>query len=305
VADGDGLDLECPGCGAEYAEGTARCPSCGLEFDKVPELDYECPDCGATVPRDAPDCPSCGAQFIGDESEEEATSPSKAPGGAIDEMLEAAVKETIVTPKKDEVAAPTAEQPPPAAVPPEAGTGAPVAASDWVEDALPEATAGAGEEVPGEGPAEAAPAAEPPAQVAVEERAEGAREGKAEEAAEGPVAGAPEGPVEAKPRRPAPAPVAKSKAPAAPRRYAGGFTLLGLLFVILAGVALVMTIVALRWDAISSGSKYEAIGSMQSLVIMLGMAAFVFCAVVSVYDLLRGPKGTDERAEAPTTTASR
>jgi hypothetical protein len=284
------LDLECPNCGAEYAEGTARCPSCGLDFDGLPELDYECPDCGATVPRDAPECPSCGAQFIADEADDVGTASSKAPGGAIDEMLEAAVKETIVTPKKDEVAAPAAGRPPSAAMPPGEGTGARVAASDWVEEAPPEATTEAGEEAPVEGSAGAAPEAEPPAL-------------ETGEAARGMAAGVPEGPVEAKPRRPARVTVAK--APAATRRYAGGFTLVGLAFVILAGIALVLTIIALRWDAISSGSKYEAIGSMQSLIILLGLAAFVFCAVVSVYDLLRGPKGGDEKSDALAATTSR
>jgi NADH:ubiquinone oxidoreductase subunit H len=85
----------------------------------------------------------------------------------------------------------------------------------------------------------------------------------------------------------------------AQKRYLGGFTLVGLVFVILAGVALVLTIIALRWDGISSGSKYEAIGSIQSLVILLGLVVFVFCAVASVYDLLRGLKGGNDKASAP------
>jgi predicted RNA-binding Zn-ribbon protein involved in translation (DUF1610 family) len=299
LVEDEGMDFVCPSCGAELPEDTSRCPSCGLDLDIVGEPDYECPDCGAMVPHEARDCPSCGAQFILDEAEDEIVSSSKAHGGAIDEMLEAAVKETIVTPKKDEVAAPTSERPPSAAVPPEEGTGAPGAASDWVEEVTPEAVSGTGEEAPGEGPAEAVPAAEPPAQEA--------EEGKAEGTVEGEAAGAPEAHVEAKPRRPEPepAPATASRAPAAPRRYAGGFTLVGLAFVILAGVALVLTIIALRWDAISSGSKYEAIGSMQSLVILLGLAAFVFCAVVSVYDLLRGPKGSDEKSDAPAASTSR
>jgi len=297
MSDGDGLDFECPGCGAEFAEGTASCPSCGLELDWEEEPDYECPDCGSTVPHEARDCPVCGAQFILGEADEEEISATKAQGGAIDEMLEAAVKETMVSPKRDEgpqpsTPPPSGDGPAPEAEAPGEGTDALPAAKDWVEEAPPEAIAEAGEGAPdeAEAPAEAAPAdAEAPAkEMGVE---------KGEEMGEETAAEAPKGPVGVK--RPKPAPEAVARSPrVAPKRYLGGFTLVGLVFVILAGVALVLTIIALRWDAISSGSKYEAIGSMQSLVILLGLVAFVFCAVASVYDLLRGAKGGNDKASA-------
>ena len=287
MSDGDGLDFECPGCGAEFAEGTASCPSCGLELDWEEEPDYECPDCGSTVPHEARDCPVCGAQFILGEADEEDISATKAQGGAIDEMLEAAVKETMVSPKRDEgpqpsTPPPSGDGPAPEAEAPDGGTDALPAAQDWVEQAPPEAIAEVGEVAPDEAdaPAEAAQAdAEAPAKEMGAER----------------VAEAPKGPVGAKHPRPAPEAVAGSPR-VAPKRYLGGFTLVGLVFVILAGVALVLTIIALRWDAISTGSKYEAIGSMQSLIIMLGLAAFVLCAVASVYDLLRGAKRGSDKA---------
>lgn len=286
------MDFVCPGCGSELPADTVKCPSCGLELDTVGEPDYECPDCGATVPHDARDCPSCGAQFILDE-EEDAASP-KAHGVAIDEMLEAAVKETIVTPKRDEAAAPAVAEPPSGAAPTEAGAVGPGTASEWVEDVPAEAAPEGGEAVAGEAPA-GAPPAEHLADEDVPEEPAGPATAEAEEAPKAAAGDRPPGQD-----RPTTA-----KAPTVPRRYAGGFTSVGMVFVILAGIALVLTIVALRWDAISSGSKYEAIGSMQSLVILLGLAAFVFCAVVSVYDLLRGPKGIDEKPDAPTTTSSR
>jgi len=282
------MDFVCPSCGSGLPEDTSKCPTCGLELDTVGEPDYECPDCGEMVPHDARDCPSCGAQFIMDEAEAEDVASSKAHGGAIDEMLEAAVKETIVTPKRDEAVVPTAEQPASRAVPPEAGTGDPGAASQWVEEVPSETGAEAGRVSAGVAPAEAAPAGSPTEGMVSEVAA-----GKAS----GTVAEAPKGPAEGKPL-PKPAPPAMARAPGAPRRYAGGFTFLGMVFVILAGVALVLTIIALRWDAISTGSKYEAIGGMQSLIIMLGLAAFVFCAVASVYDLLRGAKRDSDKASA-------
>jgi predicted RNA-binding Zn-ribbon protein involved in translation (DUF1610 family) len=297
MSDGDGLDFECPGCGAEFAEGTASCPSCGLELDWEEEPDYECPDCGSTVPHEARDCPVCGAQFILGEADEEDISATKAQGGAIDEMLEAAVKETMVSPKRDEGPQPStpppySDEPAPEAEAPDEGADALPAAQDWVEGTPPEAIAEAGEGAPdeAEAPAEAAQAdAEAPAkEMGVEKREEMGAERVAE---------APKGPVGAKRPKPAPETVAGSPR-VAPKRYLGGFTLVGLVFVILAGVALVLTIIALRWDAISTGSKYEAIGSMQSLIILLGLAAFVFCAVASVYDLLRGAKRGSDKASA-------
>ena len=302
-----GLDTACPSCGEEVPEGSRTCPSCGFDLEADVELELECPDCGAAIPPDARDCPSCGAQFILDGAEEEGMPSAKAEGGAIDEMLEAAVKETIVTPRRDEAAAPTEAQGP------AAGSPAPGAATDWIEEATPDAAAAEaggqapggqapGEQAPGEGVAEPAPA-EPPAHGTAEGKEEGAEEGRAEGAAEEAAAEAPERPAAAGPPKAAPA--ARPRAPAGPRRYAGGFTRVGLVFVILAGVALVLTIVALRWDAISSGSKYEAIGSIQSLVILLGLAGFAVCAAVSVYDLLRSSKGGDERSDASTKPASR
>ncbi len=221
------LEYECPECGTTFLEGAERCPNCGTEFDWEEEPEYECPECGTKVQPDTKECPGCKAQFVPegweDLGHDEVTFEDDLPASDY-EMLEAAVAETIVLPKRDE-AAEAAE-----------------------------------EGAPGEEP-EA-----PPEEQADEEVATG-------EAAEG---------VEA-----------MDLVERVPQRYPGGFTLVGLVFIVLSGVALILTIVALRWDTLARGMEYETIGSTQMTIVMAGLVGFIVCAAISVYDLFRGPKEAD------------
>ena len=250
MADDEPVEYTCPECGSAFAEGAESCPVCGTAFDWAEETDYVCPECGARVPLDSKSCPECGAQFVADVG---------GPDKGIDAMLEAAVAETIVTPKR--------EEPP----------------SEW-EEAAPGAPAKIEGPQSIEAPKSEADGTAPEPTVAAEERAPPAQDKAAEAAA--PAHVEEEGPAQG-----ARGPEATFRPGAhASRRYAGGFSWVGLLFVILAGIALALTVVALRWDAISSGSRYETIGAMQSMVIVVGIAAFVICAFVSMWDLLRGPR---------------
>lgn len=254
MADEEPIEYTCPECGSAFVEGAESCPVCGTAFDWSEETDYVCPECGARVPHDSKSCPECDAQFVVDAG---------AHDKGIESMLEAAVAETIVTPKRDAVPSEWEEAVPDA-------SDVPAASEETVPAAL--AVEGDEDKVP-EVPAPEEPRKAPePAKATTDQARERVREAKG---AKRPVEGAGE-----------PAPQGASPK----RRYPGGFSWVGLLFVILAGVALVLTVVALRWDAISSGSRYETIGSMQSMVIVAGIAGFILCAFVSMWDLLRGPR---------------
>lgn len=241
------------------------CPECGSAF---PEGSEKCPECGLVFDwSEETDyiCPDCGATVHGEAGEcpecgaqfihEHVEERGYGEPRTIDAMLDAAVAETLVSPSRDELDTAAEES----AEAPVSGT-----EGEPLEDQAPEE--GEPEESAAEGP-EAAAAEGDYEEI---EGPEGAGE-----AGEGP-----------------PPPTKRPKAGA--RRYAGGFTMVGIVFVVLSGVALVLTIVALRWDAISSGSKYETIGTMQSTVIMAGIAGFVVCALVSVWDLLRGTRATQQ-----------
>lgn len=252
MAEEEPNEYTCPECGSAFVEGAESCPVCGTVFDWSEETDYVCPECGARVPHDSKSCPECGAQFV---VEGEGTDRG------IESMLEAAVAETIVTPKKDgassegEAAVPEA----PAALE-ETGHAEEVVEGD--EGDVPGAPA----------PEEAREAPPAPAKAATAQAREPVKEAKASR--RGTEAAGKAAPPTASARR----------------RYPGGFSWVGLLFIIMAGIALALTVVALRWDAISSGSKYETIGAMQSMVIVTGIAGFIVCAFVSMWDLLRGPR---------------
>ena len=254
MADEEPSEYTCPECGSAFVEGAESCPVCGTAFDWSEETDYVCPECGARVPHDSKSCPECDAQFVADVGPHDK---------GIESMLEAAVAETIVTPKRDAAPSEWEEAAPDA-------PGAPAAPEEAVTAAV--AVEGDDGKVP-DVPAPEEPDKAPEiAKATTGQARERVREAKGTKR---PVVGAGE-----------PVPQGAS----AKRRYPGGFSWVGLLFVILAGIALVLTVVALRWDAISSGSRYETIGSMQSMVIVAGIAGFIFCAFVSMWDLVRGPR---------------
>ena len=72
-----------------------------------------------------------------------------------------------------------------------------------------------------------------------------------------------------------------------PRLYGGIFSVFGLAFVILTVLALIATIIALRWDMWIGGASEETIGDHQKLYIYLGVVGIVVCAVVSFVDVFR------------------
>jgi hypothetical protein len=194
----------------------------------------------------------------------------------IDAMLDAAVAETLVMPPREE---------------PDVGSEQP-AASEGEAGESPQGTSAAQGE-PTDATDEAAQTSGAEGEVGeAGEAAEAGEAGEEEQYEEIPVS------AKSEPREPRTPPSKRRPKPSAAkpqaRRYAGGFTKVGLVFVILSGIALVLTIVALRWDSITHGSHYETIGTMQSMVIMMGIAGFVVCALVSVWDLLRGARAVEQ-----------
>ncbi len=279
MTDEEPSEYTCPECGSAFTEGAERCPVCDTVFDWAEETDYVCPECGARVPHDSKSCPECGAVFVAE---------GEVHDKGIDAMLEAAVAETIVTPKREVPPSEWEEQSPEG-----------IAAPEGAESVAPPEAGGA--EVTPE-PSAAVQGLAAPAEAgtkAHDERALPAKSAKPATPAKPAKPAKPATPATsatpAKPAAPVPegaSPGAKAKVRTA-RRFPGGFTWVGLVFIILAGIALAMTVIALRWDTISSGSKYETIGAMQSMVIATGIAAFVVCAFVSMWDLLRGPRPAD------------
>jgi DNA-directed RNA polymerase subunit RPC12/RpoP len=91
---------------------------------------------------------------------------------------------------------------------------------------------------------------------------------------------------------PAPAKAAKrAEAEPYPRLYPGGFTLLGLVFLVLALLALGFTILVARYDTWIQGAAEESMGNDQLTMFYAGLVAFTVFVVVAVIDLLRTPKG--------------
>jgi predicted RNA-binding Zn-ribbon protein involved in translation (DUF1610 family) len=76
-----------------------------------------------------------------------------------------------------------------------------------------------------------------------------------------------------------------------PKRYPGGFTAIGILFVAIAILALVFTIVMARYDTWVQGAAEESMGENQKMLFYAGLVVFAGCIMVAVADLLRTPKG--------------
>ncbi len=84
---------------------------------------------------------------------------------------------------------------------------------------------------------------------------------------------------------------AGSKARTYPRLYPGGFTLVGLVFAIMALLALAFTIVVARYDTWIQGAAEESMGDNQMMFFYAGLVAFAVFIVIAVADLLRTPRG--------------
>lgn len=76
-----------------------------------------------------------------------------------------------------------------------------------------------------------------------------------------------------------------------PRLYPGGFTLAGLVFAVLALMALLFTVVMARYDTWIQGAAEESMGDNQRMMFYGGLVAFTLFIVIAVADLLRTPKG--------------
>ncbi len=76
-----------------------------------------------------------------------------------------------------------------------------------------------------------------------------------------------------------------------PKRYPGGFTAIGILFIVIAIVALVFTIVMARYDTWVQGAAEESMGDNQKMLFYAGLVVFAGCILAAVADLLRTPKG--------------
>jgi hypothetical protein len=91
---------------------------------------------------------------------------------------------------------------------------------------------------------------------------------------------------------PAPRVMEDAAAPTArtyPRLYPGGFTLVGLVFAILALLALAFTILMARYDTWVQGAAEESMGDNQLMLFYAGLLAFAVCILIAVVDLLRTP----------------
>ena len=222
------LEYVCPECGETFEEGAEQCSSCGLEFDWSEELEYLCPECGTVVDPDQDRCPGCAARFSkesnGDmliEYEPDAEPPT------VEELLEAAIHESIVHPVT------------------------PLAQVD----------------------SEPHPA-----------RRKGSPEAKKAKDADAPAAApAP------KPARPAAVHEEEDVPSAHPHLYPGGFTAIGMAFVVLAIMAFVFTLVMARYDTWVQGAAEESMGDNQRIMFFAGLLAFAVCIVVAIADLLRNP----------------
>ncbi len=85
--------------------------------------------------------------------------------------------------------------------------------------------------------------------------------------------------------------MAETAVSAYPHLYPGGFTLVGLVFAILALLALAFTIVVARYDTWIQGAAEESMGENQMMFFYAGLVAFAVFIVIAVADLLRQPRG--------------
>jgi DNA-directed RNA polymerase subunit RPC12/RpoP len=227
-------------------------------LDEDWELEYECPECGATFPEGAEKCPDCGTEFDWDE-EPEYECPECGAKVQPDTKECPICKAQFVPEGWEDISRD------------EAVIEGDLPASDYemLEAAVAETIVLPKQDEAEEAPEEGALGEEPEAPPSEEVAEEAPPEEVAEEAD------------------------ALEAAERAPQRYPGGFSLVGLVFIILSGGALIFTIVALRWDTLARGMEYESIGSTQMSIVMVGLVGFIVCAAISVYDLFRGPKEVD------------
>jgi len=66
----------CPVCETLVAADATVCPGCGAEFSEGSATEYECPVCKASVPGDADQCPNCGVRFADESGSVKAASPA-------------------------------------------------------------------------------------------------------------------------------------------------------------------------------------------------------------------------------------
>ncbi len=76
-----------------------------------------------------------------------------------------------------------------------------------------------------------------------------------------------------------------------PKLYPGGFTAIGILFIVIAIAALVFTVVMARYDTWVQGAAEESMGDNQKMLFYAGLVVFAGCILAAVADLLRTPKG--------------
>ena len=81
-----------------------------------------------------------------------------------------------------------------------------------------------------------------------------------------------------------------SPSPKGPRLYMGIFGVLGLIFGILTVLAVIGTILVLRWDTWIKGAAEENIGDYQMSYVYLGTVGIVVGAVGSLFNVYRNRK---------------
>jgi RNA polymerase subunit RPABC4/transcription elongation factor Spt4 len=82
--------------------------------------------------------------------------------------------------------------------------------------------------------------------------------------------------------------------PSTPRLYPGGFTRMGMVFVVLAFLSIVFTVVMARYDTWIQGAAEESMGDNQRMLFIGGLITFSISIIVAIYDLLRTPRGIEE-----------
>lgn len=224
----ESLEYVCPECGNTFEEGADECESCGIEFDWTEEMEYLCPECGTVVDPDQARCPGCAAKFsMHSDGELTIEFEPDAPPATVEDLLDAAIDESIVRPNGS------------------------VVRSEDMEEEVP---------TRGDGLSRAPDRREEP-----------------EDLASDPAEATPD---EQPPDTPSPY----------VRLYPGGFTLLGLVFAILALMALAFTIVVARYDTWVQGAAEESMGDNQLMMFYMGLSAFAVFIFIAVADLLRTPR---------------
>jgi DNA-directed RNA polymerase subunit RPC12/RpoP len=76
-----------------------------------------------------------------------------------------------------------------------------------------------------------------------------------------------------------------------PRLYPGGFTLMGMVFTVLALLAFGFSIVVARYDTWIQGAAEESMGDNQMMLFVASLSTFAIFMIIAAIDLLRSPKG--------------